>query len=663
MSRFVILLLLSYSIKLAAIEKRPCLSKIPVDTFKEIENLEKHLEWHGADNTLIQKAPCKSTKILSNEELIEFILKRAGKSSISGSSNGVNFENESAVLIDAFNKLTTARDIFGSRIMNANQKNFQNEFSINPECKKVICAINKIWGDGVGVKMLYVLLKHNFNTSEYVFEDSDRFKIDELDDVILGLEDIPQSLIPIGKINQRLTHYSSGYKLKGDPENTAANAVIMLFDRWSNEPRFERQYSVFHELSHNISNKLNQMDESLDWLKLTDWIKKGENWSNNGQGCFASKYALKNPWEDFAETLSTYRYNAKLLKESCPAKYNFVKEKVFNGLEYLSNETCGEIDSTKLQSIVNDLNLEIQKKLATYPINETLFKEKCSSQLSSYPLKETDLKDCMVTLIKEQNELIGDEPLKILLSKNNVKYNSLILSQIKSGIAEKLGNEIVLNSPDLVTKLKKSGDQFFENIISEALPKIIDGKNLNFKMGFLDYQIDSVCRAELWSTNIESRRKCVARYALQEDKLWTKYGQSRNFNKLNLPENLDEESKNKIKENYYFEIENVLSKTILLDGMMQNKANEFKKLALNYFQNAGIKLFYEKSDWKKSDPHEFCQKFYNSPDEFYLKYLLPKDSNGFPGFIEWCTEKQSKQKKRFVFEVNDINEYINSRIK
>jgi hypothetical protein len=340
MSKLIILLFISFSISVGALENQPCMNKVLIDKFEDIENLEKHLEWHGANNLLIQKAPCKTTKILTNEELSKFISIHIENDNSSGSINGVNFVNESSVLIEAFNKLTTAKDIFGSNVIAANQKNFQKVFSINPECKKVVCAINKIWGKEVGTKMLYILLKHNYNTSEYAFEDSDRLKSDEMEDILMSLEDLPKILIPLGRNNQRLTHYSRGIILKGNNEKVKANGVVMLFDRWSSEPRFERQYTIFHEISHNISRKFDDLDESPEWLALSGWVKKGENWFKSEKACFTSQYSQNNPWEDFAETIATYRYNAKSLKKTCPAKYNFAKNKVFKGLEYLSNETC-----------------------------------------------------------------------------------------------------------------------------------------------------------------------------------------------------------------------------------------------------------------------------------------------------------------------------------
>jgi hypothetical protein len=313
-----IIILLSNLFNVKASELSPCPQK-EVVSFKDFEAIQKKLDWHGATGNTISNAPCKTTVLPSDQDLENYISQKnvSVSKSISKIINGVSFKNESPELLLAFEKLTKAKDQFGNFDRPSDQKNFQKEFNINPACQKVSCAVEKIWGRDLGYKILYLLLKYNFNSSEYAYMDSDRLKIDEMNDVVKALEDLPKQVLPVNSKTQRLTHYSRGYKLKGDGDGVAANAVVMLFDNWSNEGNPERQYSVFHEMSHNIGSKLKDLDLSNAWLKLSDWVKKGDDWSHGEKACFVTEYSLTNPVEDFAESVSTYRYNGNLLKNTC----------------------------------------------------------------------------------------------------------------------------------------------------------------------------------------------------------------------------------------------------------------------------------------------------------------------------------------------------------
>jgi len=336
----------------------PCIQTTAKSQLDYLNDLEKHIEWFGASDHEIMNAPCKSNKLPTLIEMKKFISSKAlpdnsqwgwAKSLIGPLNkpiNGVQFKKESPVMIEAFSKLTTAMDVFGIFPNENKQIDFQALKNINPECEKVLCAVEKIWGEALGDKILYTLLKHNFNTSEYAFDNSDRFNEKEINDVMLALEDLPKGMIPLGSENQRLTHFKRGYTLSSNGPGVLANAVIMLFDEWSTSPRIERQYTTFHELSHNIGTHFNKIDLSPGWLSLSHWIKKGDDWSKSSKACFASEYGLTNPAEDWAESVTAFRYNGANFQKKCPEKFNFIKKYAFNGLEYTSASSCpksGEI--------------------------------------------------------------------------------------------------------------------------------------------------------------------------------------------------------------------------------------------------------------------------------------------------------------------------------
>lgn len=297
---------------------------------------QKLLNWFSTENSVVAKAPCKTKNVPTDQEMRAFINSKL-QGSFTWEVNGVQLIDESPILVQAFTDFTTAKDWYGISAMKINQKNFQHEFGINPECKKALCALEKIWGKEMAVKMLYVKLKHGYNVSEFAFDQSVRFRKDELDDVIKALEDLPPHLVPVALKNQRLTRFPSSGT---DDNKTLANAVIMLYDRWSEKYSTARQYTIFHELAHNIATKIKNIDDNPEWLALSGWMKLGDDWEAAPGQCFISNYAKANAWEDFAETLSAYRYNGNVLKKTCPAKYQFMKDKVMNGLEYISENSC-----------------------------------------------------------------------------------------------------------------------------------------------------------------------------------------------------------------------------------------------------------------------------------------------------------------------------------
>lgn len=315
----------------------PCLSNENFDEFSQIQKLSQHLSWFSAEDFQIENAPCKSKKIPTSEELNSFIQSKLTKKAVLQEKiNGVEFRDESPELLRAFKHFTTSLDELGLRIFPEKQKNFQAEFSINPQCSKVHCALEKIWGKKTSEKMLYIYLKYNFNTSEYAFKDSDRFYDEELDDVLLALQDLPKQFLSLGAPNQRLTPtFVSNEKGK-----TIANAVIMLFDEWRKSFPIIRQYTLFHEFSHNIAYLFNRFDKSKEWLASSGWIKKGDEWTSAFDACFSSRYGASNPFEDFAESLSAYRYHGAQFKKDCPEKYELLKINIFKNSEYIDLSAC-----------------------------------------------------------------------------------------------------------------------------------------------------------------------------------------------------------------------------------------------------------------------------------------------------------------------------------
>lgn len=316
-----------------------------------IHEIHHHLDRHAATDDQIMNAFCKTLSPPTFQEVSRFIDSKTGRKKKDGIIHGVEFEDESPVHLEAFKRLTTARNALNIVDWPKDQVAVQETYSINPECKKVRCAVEKIWGQELGLKLLYMLEKHSFNGSDIAFSHSKAFSHEEIDDVLMALEDIPQHFSPLGEPNQRLGRFS----FPPAPENQGviANANIWLFDLWTEQSRPKKQYTVYHELSHNVAIALKKIDKSEEWLELSGWVRTNtkpqtkveesfdnKSWSFKGNACHASTYGSVNPEEDFAESMSAYRYSPQEFKKRCPEKYNFLKEKVYKGLEYTSTEAC-----------------------------------------------------------------------------------------------------------------------------------------------------------------------------------------------------------------------------------------------------------------------------------------------------------------------------------
>ena len=120
----------------------------------------------------------------------------------------------------------------------------------------------------------------------------------------------------------------------------AADSTVKLYDLWKTANSPTRQYELMHEFGHNMHNRLSR-DLTRRWLAMSSWVKTGDAWNYDTIGaCMISKYGMTSPYEDFAETFTTYRYNGKGLQELCPEKYEFMKQNVFNGVEFREASQC-----------------------------------------------------------------------------------------------------------------------------------------------------------------------------------------------------------------------------------------------------------------------------------------------------------------------------------
>jgi hypothetical protein len=299
-------------------------------------------QWWSATVAQVQAAPCRRTAPFTQAELEDWAKALPGGIPRDETINGVSFKNESPALLGLFRLLTTSDDPSG-----VPQKKFKSG------CGKVVCAVQEIFGKKEGVQLLYLLKRFGLNGSQHVYKNASAWRDYELDDILMGLSDLPAHTLPL-KPNQEFIKFKRGHTLAmyGEDSHVVANATISFFDRWSDLPKEERQYTIVHEISHYVAGQ-NGYDEDR-WEALNGgWTKKTtvtngqtkENVVPKDPSKFTSLYGMTNNAEDFAESSAAYRYNPAALKAASPEKYEFLKETLYDGLEYTSAAACDPSNS------------------------------------------------------------------------------------------------------------------------------------------------------------------------------------------------------------------------------------------------------------------------------------------------------------------------------
>lgn len=219
-------------------------------------------------------------------------------------------------------------------------RNLKNVFSLekysdNSACKDVLCASKKIFGENKGPKILWAYLKYGITLSSFVDVNGDPegFDEDTIDAIIMALKITPVHLQEATTQGAIFYRFLKGQTLAiyGQNNGIIANAFGSVFDAIDKYSTAEKIYIFTHELGHRAEGyKSQHLEKSDEWKS----ISKSDN--------AVSLYSKTSATEDFAETYALYRLNGKRLKETSPLKYKFMKERVFEGTEYLSNSCVAD---------------------------------------------------------------------------------------------------------------------------------------------------------------------------------------------------------------------------------------------------------------------------------------------------------------------------------
>lgn len=613
---------------------------------KDFEEPGDSLNWHAVNDEEVSRAACKVKKLPTVEEMEKYYI---DISSIKKDAviHGVFFKDESDHLLKAFEDLTTSLDMFGIEKKIEQQKNIQSDFNVNPQCQKVICALEKIWGnDNVVRKMLYTYFKYNFNTSELAFNLSSRLTEDELNDIILALEDLPAHLNPLVKRNKRLTHFLRDHTFGNDSGGLViANAVMILFDPWSDSDSYERQYVLFHELAHNASMKMNDIHNSESWKTLSGWIGEGDKWTHSSNACFVSRYSKRNPGEDFSETMSAYRYNAEYLRTRCPQKYHFVKETIFKGVEYTNLNKCRTLSKDDLRRVRDRIINEYIPEMILDTVSKKEIEKNCKNNFTTYPLKENELLGC---LLKIQTSNKNENKFHQILNQEKI-FNSLFNR-------EEIINDLVQNLELANSESELSIDNRYKPIRNE-LNKIVSES-------FLDDESDSFtkksikendyiwtrllkkCGKNFFSGKNKDVIKCQITALLNDENLMARQSDYGYFSSYQSPEIFSSKAEsdllNKRKEYLLaYLLNHQVAKNV---EIIQNE--NFKRYMKFHINEVNNKL---PLGWQNLSPKEFCYQTY-SKTFYWLQMFGYKNGENVPELQKTCEKQQASRPKRFLFD-------------
>ncbi len=335
-------ILLIFFISLSAAATTDCVDCLPdlhPTTNHNLEEFSSRLEHWSANSSQVMNSPCKH-KTFDTERMNQELASMTGKKD--KKILGVKFKDENPELLKVFKNLTVKSKLkWWEKFFYRSEPevDIQGVHAVNPECDKVLCAVDKIWGQYVGRKMLYMNLKFGFNSSNITNANAAAFAENEIDDVLMSLQDLPQSAMPMGN-NRKLIKYLPDEAHPDKGPTVWADSRIAIFAPWFNGSQGLRFQTLLHEVGH-VQHYSLPPEKSAEFNALSSWVKVGDNWEFDSIGaCMASRYAMTSPMEDFAESASAYRYNARSLLAQCPAKYNFLRDTVFKGVEYREESQC-----------------------------------------------------------------------------------------------------------------------------------------------------------------------------------------------------------------------------------------------------------------------------------------------------------------------------------
>lgn len=617
------------------------------DVTDQVHEIQDVVEWWGASNQQVAKASCRAPGPPTQADMGEVVRANSTGRKVTKTVHGVRFENEPKELVEAFEQLTTRNSAYGGKYnVKEAQVNVQSLHQVNPACKSVTCAMDKIWGPELGQKILYIKLKHGYNASELAFDNASRFNVTELNDVLMALEDLPPTLQPLGfRGDQRLVPYTVGQSVYAPGERILANSGVIFFDRWRESGSLTRQYTTFHELAHNISSRHDNADSSNEWKQLSGWKGFGDTWERSPGACMISKYGMGNPGEDFAEVLSAYRYNPTNLEKSCPDKYRYMKEKVFGGMEYKNNSQCARANPDQIASVHQGLANHLKEN--NYSLTPETIQAECAGSLNVYPPAQSELEACA---FKASLKVIPPERLNDIIRRAGLPTNASTRRAISAQLPATSPLRAVLQAQSRqVDQVVEASMAQYRSQVSQAQPPA-RGTNAWF-------QTQSRCGYVMLEVP-EGALGCYVETLYEEDRSLKEWGAGF-LPKLDPPGLFSEQGRLNLKGQDRQLLEEAIQRSPRFVEQFRQTKDEFKRnilSAVGHMKHTNSNL---PQGWQDLSPQQFCSQVYGKSNLILNIWGFP-NGEAVKAIEDECVKRQTKN-RRFHPSDSDWQGWINSR--
>lgn len=280
-------------------------------------------------------APCMTGRETSLGLQLAPLLEGGG---VSVELAGFQLEDQSPAAVEAFAALTAdLRRRIRSGKAEAPPSN----------CRDVPCAMTALFGPDVGPRLLLLALAYHFDASDLGASADRPWTAAELDEILGALSDLPEEWFPLDLHDFRLLLYrdAEAQARIGPAPGNAGDLIaiagegfpgILVAGGWRKLSHLERRATLVHEIAHEYAR-------THHWRGAWSRAMRDDRAAARiaGTESAVSTYAEESPDEDFAESVAAYRYMGDFLEARAPARYAYLRDRVFHGLEYRAEETCG----------------------------------------------------------------------------------------------------------------------------------------------------------------------------------------------------------------------------------------------------------------------------------------------------------------------------------
>jgi hypothetical protein len=217
-----------------------------------------------------------------------------------------------------------------------------------PACRTPGCIVDHFYGAQRGPRLLRIAVDYGYIAVSGRHGHVD-WTASELDELHGALADLPANLSPFrsgGFRDLLLSQRVDGLITTVDgPMRLVAQAGepgggIVIGPAWNSLSQPARRAIVLHELAHEFARaRAADFNWRREWRSAMDSDAGAARANENIRG-YVSRYALNSVEEDFAESVTAYRYIPGAVRGPAPARYAMLKEWMFDGLEYGSARTC-----------------------------------------------------------------------------------------------------------------------------------------------------------------------------------------------------------------------------------------------------------------------------------------------------------------------------------